>query len=73
MGIRENLSELKKPIIVGRWDGSNNKYSFDLDNGLTVTFTDGNAIYYRSGDYWMIPLRENGPLGWGKNPQPPTA
>lgn len=56
-------AELEKPILIRRWNGVQNTKSFELEEGLTVTF-DGGDAYYRSGDYWLIPARADGIIGW---------
>ena len=69
-GYERQPSELETPILIRRWDGVHNTKSFELEEGLTVTF-DGGDVYYRSGDYWLIPTRADGIIGWENNtPQP---
>lgn len=69
-GYERSAANLEAPIIVRRWDGVQTVKNFELEDGLTVTFDDGD-VFYRSGDYWLIPARAGGVMGWENDvPQP---
>ena len=65
-GYERNAKDLEAPIIVRRWDGVQSTNNFELEDGLTVTFDTGD-IYYRGGDYWLIPTRTDSVIGWENN------
>jgi hypothetical protein len=63
---------------VRRWDGANiavqDKEAIPLADGVVITFKADvtKATEYRSGDYWLIPVRvATGKVEWPDEPQPP--
>lgn len=70
-GYERSASDLEAPIIVRRWDGVQTVKNFELEDGLTVVF-DGGDAFYRSGDYWLIPTRADGIIGWENNVSQPA-
>lgn len=85
--ISDNELTLEKaintPLItnpkVRRWDGANiavqEKEPIPLADGVLITFKAAEATKkteYRSGDYWLIPVRvATGKVEWPDEPQPP--
>lgn len=74
----ENISEDSFPRkynpLIRKWNGkktpihkvipSDDGHHFSLENGIEIQFTKGT---YRSGDYWMIPLRTQVGVLWEKD------
>jgi Family of unknown function (DUF6519) len=58
------LTDGSEPIKEGTTDAD----WIDLENGLQVQFQPGGA--YRTGDYWLIPARTAGTIGWPGDPNP---
>ncbi|MEN6375930.1 MAG: DUF6519 domain-containing protein [Smithella sp.] len=70
-GYERSAAALEAPIIVRRWDGVQSANNFELEDGLTVAFDTGD-VYYRSGDYWLIPARTDAIIGWENNVSQPA-
>ncbi|NTW07355.1 MAG: hypothetical protein HGA29_05880, partial [Syntrophaceae bacterium] len=70
-GYERSAAALEAPIIVRRWDGVQSVKNFELEDGLTVAF-DADDVYYRSGDYWLIPTRTDAVIGWENNVSQPA-
>ncbi|MEQ8216380.1 MAG: hypothetical protein ABRQ30_08805, partial [Smithellaceae bacterium] len=65
-GYERSAAALEAPIIVRRWDGVQSAKKFELEDGLSVGFDTGD-VYYRTGDYWLIPTRADAVIGWENN------
>ncbi len=70
-GYERSAAALEAPIIIRRWDGVQSANNFELEDGLTVAFDTGD-VYYRSGDYWLIPARTDAIIGWENNISQPA-
>lgn len=63
----DDIANSGEGVTVRRWDGATTVIQEDnfiaLEPGLRVKFSTGDA-YYRSGDYWLIPVRSGVIYDW---------